>query len=213
MWRDFKTDTFDWTLRSGSTPSSQTGPSSAKSGARYLYIETSSPRVEGDTAIIGTAPLFIPPSTTLTFAYHMYGSDMGKLVVKAGGEEVWSTQGNQGNAWNFATVDLSSKAGRTLSVEFVGVRGPSYRGDAAIDEVTFFQTTVAPSPIPTTAPTPEPSLDVVALFNEFDLDNDGELTVSEFRLIIEKLGVAAAILQPSPHLENQGAGTRRLPFI
>ena len=38
-----------WTRNSGGTPSGGTGPSSAKSGSYYMYIETSSPRVSGDT--------------------------------------------------------------------------------------------------------------------------------------------------------------------
>jgi hypothetical protein len=212
MWRDRTTDTFDWTLTSGSTASRGTGPSGAKSGTRYLYIETSG-QSPGDTAIIGSAPLFIPHGTILTFAYHMYGSSMGKLAVKVGSAEVWSKQGDQGNAWNTATVDLSSKAGQTLSVEFVGARGSSYRGDAAIDDVTFFQATVAPSSIPTAAPTQEPTMDVATLFDEYDLDGDGGLKLNEFKRIVEKLGAAANLLQPSSHSGNQGAGTRRLTLI
>jgi len=208
MWKDLTDDVFDWTLRSGSTPSSKTGPSAAKSGKRYLYIETSGSRVQGDTAIIGTAPLFIPPCTVLTFAYHMYGSSMGKLAVKVGSDEVWSKQGDQGNTWNVATVDLSSKAGQTLSVEFVGVRGSSYRGDAAIDDVTFSQATVAPTPASTPAPTQEPTLDVATLFDEYDLDGDGALKLKEFKTIVEKLGAAANLLQPSS--ASKEMGTRRL---
>jgi len=213
MWADLATDTFDWTLGSGSTPSSKTGPSGANSGTRYLYIEASSPRGKGDTAVIGTPPLFIPPGAMLTFAYHMYGSSMGKLAAKIGGDEVWSNEGDQGDAWGIATVDLSTKAGQTLSVEFVGVVGTGYRGDVAIDDVTFFQATTTPSPMPTAAPTQEPTLDVVSLFNEYDLDHDGALKVDEFKTIIEKLGAATSLLQPSSHLEDQGAGDRRLVLI
>ena len=43
-------DKFDWTLRSGPTPSEQTGPSSAYSGNYYIYIEASKPRRAGDEA-------------------------------------------------------------------------------------------------------------------------------------------------------------------
>lgn len=38
----------------GSTPSSNTGPSSAKSGNTYLYAEASSPAVQGDGFIFET---------------------------------------------------------------------------------------------------------------------------------------------------------------
>jgi hypothetical protein len=137
----------------------------------------------------------------------MYGSSMGKLAVNVGGEEVWSKEINQGNAWKIATVDLSSRAGQTVSVEFVGTRGSSWRGDAAIDDITFFQTTAAPSAGPSAAPTQEPTLDVVALFNEADLDHDSALQLDEFKLLVEKLG-GVGQLQPSS--ESKKTGTRRL---
>jgi hypothetical protein len=138
----------------------------------------------------------------------MYGGDMGKLAVRLGGVEVWSKEGNQGNAWEVAALDLSNKAGQTLVVELVGVRGPGFTSDAAIDDVAFFQPSLAPSAVPTPAPTQEPTLDVVALFNEYDLDHDGALKLDEFKLVIEKLGLAANPSQPSSAATD--AGTRRL---
>ena len=46
-----QTDEFDWSRRSGSTPSTNTGPSSAFNGQFYMYIETSDPRRLNDTAL------------------------------------------------------------------------------------------------------------------------------------------------------------------
>jgi len=134
---------------------------------------------------------------------------MGKLAVKVGSDEVWSKQGDQGNTWNIGTVDLSSKAGQTLTVEFVGIRGSSYRGDAAIDDVTFSQATVAPSPMPTAAPTEAPTQDIATLFDGYDLDGDGVLNLNEFKIIVEKLGAAANLLQPSSSTSKE-TRTRRL---
>ena len=51
MGRQYENDNFDWKVKSGATPSSQTGPNSAKDGQNYLYIEASSPRRMGDTAM------------------------------------------------------------------------------------------------------------------------------------------------------------------
>ena len=50
-------DTFDWTLRSGSTPSDQTGPRMAYSGQYYIYIEASKPRKTGDEARLVYTPI------------------------------------------------------------------------------------------------------------------------------------------------------------
>lgn len=44
-------DNFDWTRRSGYTPSSNTGPSSASQGSYYMYIETTSKRY-GQNAVL-----------------------------------------------------------------------------------------------------------------------------------------------------------------
>jgi len=127
------------------------------------------------------------------------------LAVKVGSDVMWSKQGDQGNTWKMATLDLSSKAGQTLSVEFVGTRGTSYTGDAAIDDITFVQVTMPPSSVPTAAPTQEPTQDVATLFHKYDLDADGVLNLDEFKALIEKLGAAANLLQ--------GAETRRLAYV
>jgi len=41
---------FDWLLWSKKTPSNETGPSNAFNGAYYIYMEASSPRVQGEIA-------------------------------------------------------------------------------------------------------------------------------------------------------------------
>ncbi|PFX28263.1 Transmembrane protease serine 5 [Stylophora pistillata] len=52
-WSQSSSDDFDWTIGSGSTPSSSTGPSSGQGGSgNYLYIEASSPRKTGEKAQI-----------------------------------------------------------------------------------------------------------------------------------------------------------------
>jgi len=43
---------FQWTRKSGRTPSCRTGPSSAYEGKYYMYIETSCPRAMGDMAYL-----------------------------------------------------------------------------------------------------------------------------------------------------------------
>ena len=50
MIQDVTTDDFDWTVGSAGTPSRDTGPSEAKSGQYYVFIETSRPRRRGDVA-------------------------------------------------------------------------------------------------------------------------------------------------------------------
>ena len=48
----------------------------------YLYIESSSPRRNGDGAVIASSKYLRPTSgACVTFWYHMLGKDIGQLVV------------------------------------------------------------------------------------------------------------------------------------
>merc|ERR1719362_992283 len=95
----------------------------------------------------------------MRFKYHMYGSSMGSLSVKVNGKAVWTAAGNKGNSWKDGEVDLSSYTGQQPGVAFVGIRGSSYTGDAAIDKVRFETAVAAPTPSmsPSFGPTPFPT--------------------------------------------------------
>ncbi len=143
-WTNATGDIFDWTRNSGGTASSSTGPSGdhTTGSGYYMYIETSSPRVEGDYAILEGPCLDLTGSSTidLTFWYHMYGSTIGTLDVEVSDDctswtNVWSLSGNQSNAWYQASVNLDAYAGSVIKVRFIGTRGSSYTGDIAIDDI------------------------------------------------------------------------------
>ncbi|XP_035695557.1 MAM and LDL-receptor class A domain-containing protein 1-like [Branchiostoma floridae] len=72
----------------------------------------------------------------LEFYYHMYGSTVGSLNVyrDSTSNRVWSMSGNQGNAWQKASVDFSSSSSY-FQIIFEGVRGSWDNGDIAIDDV------------------------------------------------------------------------------
>ncbi|KAL9985794.1 hypothetical protein ACROYT_G008239 [Oculina patagonica] len=127
-------DKFDWTRKSGGTSSSSTGPSGDVSGqGSYMYIETSSPRVQGDNAKLMKSGLSFNNKMRLSFSYHMYGNTMGTLNVYVGQKKIFTKSGNQGNQWNQASVDVTEPGASELIFE--GIRGSSYTGDAAIDNV------------------------------------------------------------------------------
>eukprot|EP00413_Alexandrium_margalefii_P001604 CAMPEP_0204512430 /NCGR_PEP_ID=MMETSP0661-20131031/949_1 /ASSEMBLY_ACC=CAM_ASM_000606 /TAXON_ID=109239 /ORGANISM="Alexandrium margalefi, Strain AMGDE01CS-322" /LENGTH=1025 /DNA_ID=CAMNT_0051517549 /DNA_START=53 /DNA_END=3130 /DNA_ORIENTATION=- len=156
IWYNAKQDKFDWTRRSGGTPSSSTGPSSAADGRYYMYIETSSPRRTGDTAVLKTKPLVVAGSTVMKFKYHMYGRTTGSLEVFIGAARLWGASGDKGNKWLSASIDISRYAGLYPEIAIVGKRGSSYTGDIAIDKVEF-EVTGPPPPTPspvTPAPVP-----------------------------------------------------------
>lgn len=103
-----------------------------------MYIETSSPRKTGDKArLIGG----VQPKTNgqcLEFWYHMYGYTIGTLNVyrkrRSLGSPIWTESGDHGNQWLVAQVTIRSVV-TSYQVVFEGVRGRSYTGDIAIDDV------------------------------------------------------------------------------
>jgi len=144
-WSNVGGDNFDWTRDANGTPSSGTGPSGdhTTGSGYYMFIETSSPRVAGDAAYFESPciDLTATSSADLTFWYHMYGSSVGALNVQLSDDcttwtNVWSRSGNQGNSWFQASVSLDAYAGSVVKVRFVGVRGSSWSGDIAIDDIS-----------------------------------------------------------------------------
>ena len=84
--------------------------------AKYLYIETSSPRRMREVVRLESSVSYNQP-LCFTFWYHMFGSSIGRLGIYAqwgysypNNPYIQSTQwlisGNQGNIWHKADVDF-----------------------------------------------------------------------------------------------------------
>jgi len=151
-WTQSQDDDFDWTTRSGSTPSSNTGPSGAAEGSYYVYMESSSPNYSNKRAIL-ISPCFDLSGTDyaqVSFKYHMYGaSTMGSLKLEISTDNgstwttLWSKSGNQGNQWYTAELNLDNYTGGTIQLRFNGITGTTWQGDMAVD--AFYLTTDAPA--------------------------------------------------------------------
>jgi len=144
-WTQDTADVFDWSLRSGSTPSGGTGPTDDfTGGGNYMYTETSLPRAHGDSAIMHSEEIDISGLTNaeLRFLSHMYGDAIGTLRVDmwdgSAYSNVFTKSGDQGNVWNEELVMLSTTAS-TISFKVTAVvdtnaGGQAWTGDMAIDE-------------------------------------------------------------------------------
>jgi len=141
IWHQSTLDEFDWTRQSSRTPSSGTGPSKAYGGSYFVYTEASTPRQNGDEAILQALTPTLKSGSYLSFFYNMEGTSMGTLKVEAQsmstGETklLWSKSGNQGSQWQQQTVSLDSYAGDAITISFVGIRGSDWSSDIAIDDV------------------------------------------------------------------------------
>jgi hypothetical protein len=110
----------------------------------YAYIEASLPRKQNDTAHL-LSPVFNTnpsPGKCLSFFFHMYGPHIGQFNVylKSGnslGNPVWSKSGTQGNLWHNDKIPLLKQP--PFQIVFEGVRGSSYKGDIALDDVQVTQ--------------------------------------------------------------------------
>ncbi|CAM1344713.1 VPS10 domain-containing protein [Tenacibaculum amylolyticum] len=143
-WADATNDHFNWTRKSGRTPSNETGPSSAQHGNYYMFIEASRPNHPSKNAKLLTPCLDLTNTTNpvVTFKYHMYGRNINRLNIALTTNDtrwkrVWTEVGAQGNSWKTGTLDLSEYAGKIVRLRFVGVTGDSSKGDIAIDNITI----------------------------------------------------------------------------
>jgi hypothetical protein len=143
-WANNSSNTLDWTVGSGTTPSNPTGPQvGAYDGTYYVFTETSGSGSNSDarmTADCVDPTAWVNPS--LSFRYHMYGADMGTLDVNISEDggltwtNVWTLTGDQGDVWSLGLVDLSSYTGQIM-VEFHMATGPGFLSDCALDFISF----------------------------------------------------------------------------
>ncbi|XP_076816382.1 uncharacterized protein LOC143462201 [Clavelina lepadiformis] len=153
-WKQSKTDDFDWTLKKGPTPSGldgSTGPANdhthKNSDGTYFYVEASG-KITNKTATLISAPVRVAKSQQYCFQfwYHMKGAKMGSLIVyqtkattKVTTENatmVFSVSGSQGDYWNVGQVEIEQNDQPQLFL-FVGVVGPGFSSDIAIDDISM----------------------------------------------------------------------------
>jgi len=129
-----------WRMRSGTTPSSATGPNGAFSGACYLYLETSGTCKPSKNEYFHMGRYY--NAARISFNYHMYGSTMGTFKLQLYSlegrsyvklEEYLVASGDQGNVWKNFEVDVSEYGGKNIYVVLYGLSGSSYRSDIAVD--------------------------------------------------------------------------------
>ncbi len=135
-------DDKQWKRRSGPTPTSNTGPSSAYEGSYYRYIESSGQNNREKVSILKTKKclnLTNLNNPVFEMYYHMFGSNMGSLEVQVSTNygsswiTLWEEDQETGNQWLKMSLDLSNhKTDHTL-IRIVGTTGAGNRSDIAID--------------------------------------------------------------------------------
>uniref|UniRef100_UPI0035678C24 RICIN domain-containing protein n=1 Tax=Pontiella sp. TaxID=2837462 RepID=UPI0035678C24 len=145
-WAQSAVDDFDWTLNSGYTATTNTGPDAASDESRYLYVEGHDDGTQYKIAQLECAfDLSAPSTAELTFDYHMYGTYIDYLAVDvfdgtAWTYDVWNRKNQQhfssDAAWSNAVVDLTSFVGRdAVVIRFRSKQKQWHAADTAIDNI------------------------------------------------------------------------------
>jgi len=145
-WYQDTGDDFDWTPTTSTTPTSYTGPVSAYNGSTYLFTECDGNLPSQTTNLICDFDFTSLPEPVISFAYHMYGSEMGNMYLdiyngSTWDNGVWTVSRQQhswpGAEWTIPTIDLSAYGGlNNIQIRLRGVTGNATwydRGDMAID--------------------------------------------------------------------------------
>ena len=124
-----------FSLQSGSTPTSGTGPSSAADGFQYAFAESSN-NYHLNYDLVRTFPTG-QSVYGITFQYHMYGATMGSVNLESSPDgaswiTLWQKSGNLGNPWHQATAYATS--GQTM-LRFTYTSGDGDTGDFALDDI------------------------------------------------------------------------------
>lgn len=139
-WRQNIDDQFGWSW-GGNTRSDDTGPDNASKGDYFMFTEASDYR---NAKGILTSPCFNlqgQNAAQISFAYHMFGVDIGKLELQLSQDQgstwtsLWIEQGNKGNQWNEIDISLNDFLENTIQLRFIGETGSGSKGDMAIDNI------------------------------------------------------------------------------
>ena len=157
-WTRNSSTGFYFQTNSGTTNSSNTGPTAGFGGTgNYVYTEASS-GATGDLAELTSPQIDLTPLTDpfMTFYFHMHGDDITQLDVEISddGGTTWTVEGSiigeqqtdETDPWEIYPLNLTAYAGQTIQVRFSTNRGGGFNGDVSIDELTVEEAPTCPFP-------------------------------------------------------------------
>ena len=135
----------DWLLKTGGTPSFNTGPQGDHTTGNgvYFYVESSGQNYGGKVFTTYT-PTFDVSATygkVLSFWYHMFGPAMGELeiaIIDTAGNYTFvdAYNGDQGVDWKLGYYPLDSfNIQHNFKIAFIATTGTSYTSDICIDDI------------------------------------------------------------------------------
>lgn len=146
-WKNDENGKLVWRSWRGATPSPGTGPRSAYDGERYLYVETSFPARENQSAVL-VSPPGLAGCFCFRFAYHMYTDVGANFYCKVNGKTIqcqhpdYFSKGILGapmdvsrDRWIESWISINEPS--HVEIQIIAVRGTTFRGDIALDDFSF----------------------------------------------------------------------------
>ncbi|XP_025084912.1 MAM and LDL-receptor class A domain-containing protein 1-like [Pomacea canaliculata] len=158
-WQQAVDDIFNWTRTQGPSGTQSAGPINdhtlGTGQGWYIFIAPSHTSHPDDMARLMSPQITDNTPRCLSFYYHMFGASVNLLNVymKSSGQSgigslIWQRQGTQGASWLHAMVQVTPTVAYQIIFEYV--RGTSYSGDIAVDDIAF-PTGSCMALVPTTA--------------------------------------------------------------
>eukprot|EP00118_Oscarella_pearsei_P025335 m.308005 g.308005 ORF g.308005 m.308005 type:complete len:465 (+) comp43230_c0_seq1:243-1637(+) len=149
-----------WKRKCGSTDTPGTGPSSGNNGSKYYAYVDSLTQASGCTTTLCSGCILPEQNVCgFSFAYHMYGEDMGTLRVRQifegekHGKVIWKGVGDKSNKWHMAKRKLKTGVSKICFYPTMkgkkGSKVSTYKGDIAVDDLKFIKCPNPTTPIPT----------------------------------------------------------------
>ena len=144
-WTQDPNNDFDWQINSGGTPSSNTGPTSSLEGLSYIYTEASGSNNPNKKAKIISPCINLSEydNPVLHFYYHKYGAGQGVFAIDISTDNganwnfgVFYKNGDLGNQWNEASIDLSNYNSNEVLIR-LRVKTGDWQSDVAVDQLSI----------------------------------------------------------------------------
>ncbi|XP_061186628.1 thyroid hormone-induced protein B-like [Saccostrea echinata] len=134
-------DDGNWIRNSGTTNTASTGPSTAKFGSFYKYMDAATLKRNDEVTLVSTRT-FMAKSYCLTFYYHMFGTQTGTLTVltqngTSSAETKWTVSGENQDVWREVPgIDLNLDSQTKILI--TATRDNGDYGDIAVDFVQLW---------------------------------------------------------------------------
>ena len=149
-------DDIDFRVSQGGTPSANTGPdvdhTLGTAAGKYIYLESSVCFNKRSNLVTPCLDLTTASTPQMIFWYHMFGAAMGELHIDVFTQGSWTQdaipaiQGNQGNQWSQASLNLTPWAGDIINIRFRAVTGADFTSDIALDDINILESSAPPVP-------------------------------------------------------------------